>query len=156
MLNNYTRIIITIITIAFTHTLKAQVGVNTTAPASSLDVVGEPAIAASADGIIAPRITGDQLRTKTAYGADQEGALVYVTAADSAPAGQTINVTAPGYYYFDGTLWELVLVDNLYIADGTLAGNRSVTQNSFDLNFDANTLVIRGSNNSRYRYRYAK
>jgi len=33
------------------------------------------------------------------------GAMVYVTAADTAPAGQTINVTTPGYYAFDGTVW---------------------------------------------------
>ena len=33
------------------------------------------------------------------------GAMVYVTAADTAPAGQTINVTTTGYYAFDGTVW---------------------------------------------------
>lgn len=82
----------------------AQVGVNTTQPQSTLDVVGSPANVAKLDGIIAPRLTGDQLRAKT-YTANQTGAMVYVTAADSAPAVQTINVTAAGYYYFDGTVW---------------------------------------------------
>jgi|GEM_PF-1635558 len=34
---------------------------------------------------------------------------------------------------------------SIYAADGSLAGNRALTQNNFDLNFDANTLVIDGS-----------
>ncbi|TVZ16460.1 hypothetical protein [Maribacter sp. MAR_2009_72] len=36
---------------------------------------------------------------------------------------------------------------NLYTDDGSLSGNRAVTQNNFDLNFDANTLVISGNDN---------
>jgi hypothetical protein len=148
MLKYNTRIVF--IFLLFSSVLKAQVGVNTTTPASSLDVVGEPTDPTLSDGIIAPRLTGDQLRSKTSYGAGQEGALVYVTAADSAPAGQTINVTTSGYYYFNGTVWEQVtssaaIIDNLYTVNGTLTGNRDVTHSGFDLNFDANTLVVRGN-----------
>ncbi|UOU99811.1 hypothetical protein MUU74_07630 [Chryseobacterium daecheongense] len=84
----------------------AQVGINTSQAAATFDVVGFPSINTKADGMIAPRLTGDQLRAKsTAYTASQTGAIVYVTVADSAPAGQTINVTVPGYYYFNGTVW---------------------------------------------------
>ena len=82
----------------------AQVGINTDTPAATFDVVGKPTVTSALDGIIAPRIDGAQLRAKT-YTAAQTGALVYVTAADSAPAGQTLNVTSTGYYYFDGTVW---------------------------------------------------
>jgi len=35
---------------------------------------------------------------------------------------------------------------NIYNTDGTLTANRAVTQNNFDLNFDANTLVVSGNN----------
>ncbi|MFK7810759.1 MAG: hypothetical protein AB8F74_23325, partial [Saprospiraceae bacterium] len=38
-------------------------------------------------------------------------------------------------------------LDNIYNTDGTLTGNRSLTQSNFDLNFDANTLLIDGSAN---------
>jgi len=82
----------------------AQVGINTDTPAATFDVVGKPTVTSALDGIIAPRIDGAQLRAK-AYTAAQTGALVYVTAADTAPAGQTVNVTSTGYYYFDGTVW---------------------------------------------------
>ncbi|QBJ86044.1 hypothetical protein DDI74_07175 [Chryseobacterium gleum] len=40
-------------------------GINTTTPNASLDVVGKPANPAFYDGIIAPRITGNQLSAKT-------------------------------------------------------------------------------------------
>ncbi|MFD0798082.1 hypothetical protein ACFQZJ_11450 [Maribacter chungangensis] len=36
--------------------------------------------------------------------------------------------------------------DNIYTVDGILTGDRAVTQNNFDLNFDANTLVVSGDN----------
>jgi len=65
----------------------AQVGVNTQNPVVTLDVVGKPTDTSSLDGITAPRITGAQLRAKT-YTTAQTGTLVYITAADTAPAGQ--------------------------------------------------------------------
>ena len=82
----------------------AQVGIGTQNPAASLDIVGDPTNSAAMDGVIYPQLTGNQLRTK-AYTPTQMGAMVYVTAADTAPAGQTINVTTTGYYAFDGTVW---------------------------------------------------
>lgn len=81
-----------------------NVGINTTTPQATLDVTGQASNTSKLDGIIAPRLTGDELGNKN-YTAAQTGALVYVTAADSAPALQTVNVTAAGYYYFDGNVW---------------------------------------------------
>lgn len=85
--------------------ISAQVGINTNQGQATLDVVGSPSVITKMDGIIAPRLTETELNKKT-YGAPQIGALVYVTLADIAPAGQTVNVTSPGYYYFDGTQWQ--------------------------------------------------
>lgn len=79
----------------------AQIGINTEIPNATFDVVGNPTDANKLDGIIAPRISGDLLKVKT-YTAAQTGALVFVTAADSSPSGQTLDVTSPGYYYFNG------------------------------------------------------
>ncbi|MCT2407431.1 hypothetical protein NZD88_07770 [Chryseobacterium antibioticum] len=83
----------------------AQVGINTNQGQATLDVVGSPSVTTKMDGIIAPRLTETELNKKT-YGAAQIGALVYVTLADIAPANQTVNVTTPGYYYFDGAQWQ--------------------------------------------------
>lgn len=83
----------------------AQVGINVVMPQASLDVVGFPSDNSKLDGVIAPRLTGVQLKAKS-YTTAQTGAIVYVTAAEIAPAGQTIDVVVPGYYYFDGTKWS--------------------------------------------------
>ncbi|NQX86708.1 MAG: hypothetical protein HRT67_12525 [Flavobacteriaceae bacterium] len=87
----------------------SQAGINTMTPSATLDVTSDADAAASADGIIAPRLTGDQLRAKTAYSSAQTGILVYITSADSTPSGATVNVTSSGYYYFDGSVWEKLI-----------------------------------------------
>lgn len=87
----------------FLH-LSAQVGINTNVPVTTLDVVGKPDVITSLDGVIAPRMSGDQLRQKN-YLVAQQGALVYITSASSVLTGQVVNVVGSGYYYFDGSLW---------------------------------------------------
>jgi len=81
-------------------------------------VTGHPAVTSSLDGIFPPRLTGAQLRAKT-YTSAQVGAQVYVTAADTAPAGQTINVNNTGYYYFDGTIWRHLVDTTASLPNGT-------------------------------------
>ncbi len=85
----------------------AQVGINTATPKATLDVVAAPSDITKTDGLIAPRITGNELKTKDAlYTAIQTGAIIYATAAASPVTSKTINVTAIGYYYFDGSIWQ--------------------------------------------------
>ncbi len=133
-------------------TIQAQekLGVGTKTPATNLQVVGAPAMATSADGITIPTLTGDQLAAKNAeYVADETATMVYVTAAATTPAGKTINVTAAGFYYFDGTIWQQLTntnsQTNIYDDNGTIGTGRTlgVTDN---VNFDSNTLVIDGTN----------
>ena len=86
-------------------------------PKATLDVVAIPDYM-EAEGIIAPRLTGDRIQEKDAmYGAEQTGAIVYATAAAGMPEGKTANMTAAGYYYFDGSLWQM-----LNLPAGTVAG----------------------------------
>ena len=97
----------------------AQVGINTTTPASSLDVTGNPTIATSLDGVLPPRLTGDQLGLKT-YTALQKGALVYITAPKTTSSNtQVVYVNGPGLYQFDGTYW-LLTVGKMNLLYGTL------------------------------------
>jgi hypothetical protein len=85
----------------------AQIGINTESPKATLDVVGKPAVATSADGVIAPRMTGDQLRAKDGvYLPEQTGALVYVTQAVGIPSVKTAKVDKPGYYMYNGETWK--------------------------------------------------
>jgi hypothetical protein len=87
------------------HLSIAQIGIGTTDPKATLDIQGSPTIDSISDGVIAPRITGDQLQSKT-YTAEHVGALLYVTEEPTSPSGQVADVNAPGYYYFDGTVWK--------------------------------------------------
>lgn len=137
--------------VMLTKAQEGNVGINTSSPKATLDIVGKPADATRLDGLIAPRLTGDQLSSKT-YTAEQTGALVYATAAATSLTGQVVNVSASGYYYFNGTVWQAVssgsgTSTNIYNSDGILTGNRIVTQNNNNLTFTTGTgrLVVNGT-----------
>ncbi|WP_278377940.1 hypothetical protein [Chryseobacterium arthrosphaerae] len=87
--------------------LFSQVGVNNSNPQATLDVTAKTTDGSKPEGLIAPRLTGDQIRLgNNSYATAQTGTIIYATSGDSAPAGKTINITAPGYYYFDGNIWQ--------------------------------------------------
>ena len=103
--------IIGVLSLLLTTTAFSQVGIGTTVPKATLDIVGEASTATTPDGIIVPRLTGNELKAKDAvYTADQNGALVYVSAAASPTTAKTANVVAAGYYYYNSTdaLWFAV------------------------------------------------
>lgn len=91
-----------------------QIGINSSSPKATLDIVKNPTNVNLPDGIIAPRLTGDQLKAKdalyiktTSTVDGQTGTVVFVTTSvTGTPVGKTINVTSPGYYYFDGDVWK--------------------------------------------------
>ncbi|NIF04949.1 hypothetical protein F3J23_05795 [Chryseobacterium sp. Tr-659] len=129
---------------------KAQVGINTSSPAATLDVVAKTSgtTAGTPEGLISPRLTLSDLNLKSsAYTAAQTGTLVYVTnASNAAPSGKTINITAIGYYYFDGTLWQKMSgnasSDNIYSTNGTLQANRTVAMGDKTLGFTSGTPAV--------------
>ena len=90
--------------------LRGQVTIGAgTPPLATLEVVTSIADTSIAAGIIAPRLTGDELKARdNLYTALQIGAVVYVTVAVGTTSDKTTNVTNAGYYYFDGTLWQSV------------------------------------------------
>lgn len=104
-----TNLLSIIFVLIFSTILYGQIGINTPLPQATLDIVGDPANTTKLDGVIAPRLRGDDLAAKT-YTTAQTGAIVYVTAAVTAPLPltQTTNVTSVGYYYFDGTVWKSI------------------------------------------------
>lgn len=127
----------------------AQVGINTQLPQATFEVAASASDVTKTDGMIAPRITGNQLRAKNSrYTSAQDGAIIYVTAKDDIPSGKTANVTSIGYYYFDKTLnsnagqWVKIADvasipsnTNIYTNNGSLTGTRLVNQEGFSLAF---------------------
>jgi Repeat of unknown function (DUF5907) len=86
-----------------------KVGIGISAPNSTLDVIASSTDGSRAEGFIAPRLTGDQIKSGDAqYGANQTGTILYATAAVTASSTKTANITSAGYYYFDGSLWQKI------------------------------------------------
>lgn len=113
---------LTLLTTIFTLTISnAQVGINTENPKSTLDVQKSEKNEIL-DGIIAPRLTKEELNVKT-YTNEQTGALVYVTNSTltSTSTSQVANIITEGYYYFDGVLWQTL--KNNDITDWKISGN---------------------------------
>lgn len=101
----------------------AQVGVNTDSPQASLDISAKTTDGSKPEGVLAPRLTGDQIQLADGqYNATQRGMIIYATNPTTAPAGKTINITAAGYYYFDGLVWQKMGI-------GAYAGSASVALN---------------------------
>lgn len=110
----------------------AQIGIGTDNPKATLDVTGKPSETTIVDGIIPPKLTGDELTAKDAvYTTNQSGTVVYITAAATAPSAKTINVSASGFYFFDGTLWNALgngVIGSPFNLSGTStdAGNNKI------------------------------
>jgi hypothetical protein len=96
---------------ALSQAQQGRVGVNTTTPAATLDVVANTTDATKPDALLVPRMTRAQLAAKdAAYVAAQNGALAFITTLDGTAAGKTVNVTTTGFYYYDApnSVWVAV------------------------------------------------
>ncbi|MEY8758927.1 hypothetical protein [Chryseobacterium tongliaoense] len=143
--------------------LLSQVGINTSIPNATLDVTAKTTDGSKPEGILTPRLTGDQIKSADSqYTNLQRGTLIYATAAVTVSSTKTANITSAGYYYFDGNIWQRIMNQNLnmYNSDGTLEANRTVTMSDKTLAFtstattgtsqfqvDGNTLNIDAVNN---------
>ncbi|BFO67495.1 hypothetical protein [Chryseobacterium sp. KCF3-3] len=133
---NITLLILT--ALLFSIPAYAQVGINNTSPKATLDITAKTTNGTAPEGLIAPRLTGDQIKAADAqYTAAQAGTIIYATAAVTASSPKTVNMTTPGYYVFNGTVWTSFngSQQNIYNTDGTLTGNRTVSQGANNLAF---------------------
>ena len=124
----------------------AQVGIGTTTPNATLDITATnpSGPATNVDGILIPRVSRQRAQLMAAT---PTSTLVYINDVVSGTAtGTTINVTAVGFYFFNGTIWERIAagISN----DWALIGNSGTsattnfigTTDNIDLIFRRNNL----------------
>lgn len=99
----------------------SQVGVGTSAPDSTLDIVAANPTGASTtvDGILIPRV--DRQRAQSMTGT-LTSTMVYVNSiATGTATGTAINITSIGFYFYDGTVWQKIATGGS--SNWTLTGN---------------------------------
>ena len=136
------KVIVSSIFLACYGSCFSQVGIGTISPSGGalLD------ISSSDKGLLIPRVDISNLNTISPItGGNTSSLLVY----------NTNTTTGEGFHYWNGGQWIPILsggFNNLYTVDGTLAGNRIITQGTNTLNFttqsDPNTLFIDGANDN--------
>lgn len=111
-----------IILFSLASSVSAQVGINTSDPKATLDIQ-KGKDETKADGIIPPRVTGDELQDKEgSYDLPQNGAIVYVTAPRTTTTGaiKTINITSTGLYIYNATALNSDQLPGLWTKIGTI------------------------------------
>lgn len=133
--------IITLAVSLFSLTIFAQVGINNNTPKATLDITAQTTNGSKPEGLLPPRLTGDQIQAGDAqYTAAQAGIIIYATAAATAPSIKTANITAAGYYFYDGTAWQK-LTSGAAVADATTTA-KGIVQLAGDLSGTAASPAI--------------
>lgn len=86
----------------------SQVGVGTTAPDATLDLVAANPTGTSTnvDGILIPRVDRQRAQSMTAI---ITSTMIYVNSiATGSATGTAINITSLGFYYYDGAVWQKI------------------------------------------------
>jgi hypothetical protein len=82
----------------------AQVGVGTTTPAATLDITAANHPATPVVVVLVPLVPS--LRAQTMTGTPTSTLLYVNDISNGTATGTTVNVTAVGFYYFDGAFWQ--------------------------------------------------
>ena len=89
--------------------VNAQVGINTVTPIVTLQIEPTKTDGTTAEGLLLPRLTLQQLVTKDdLYQQVHDGALLYITDPTGSASTKTQNVTKRDFYSFDGNAMKWV------------------------------------------------
>ncbi|WP_080777540.1 hypothetical protein [Chryseobacterium phocaeense] len=122
-----------IATLLLFNTAYSQLGIYTESPKATLDIHPHPNLII-AEGLIAPRLSGEDLKARDLlYNSAKNGAFVYVTSKPNLPEGKTVDITSPGYYYYDANAGKWISMKG-GTSNVTYTGSASIalTGNSFE------------------------
>jgi len=144
-------------TFLYCSTLFGQIGLNTNTPNATLDIMANNNNGDSSEGLIAPRLSGNILQTaatNAVYGALQDGSIVYVTDPTTTLIGQTINVDAKGYYYYNSSknqwikmFFDMPTVNNGVTFGGGNIGLGGILNNFTQIDFNNFNIAFSGNGN---------
>ncbi|UTX48900.1 hypothetical protein [Chryseobacterium sp. MA9] len=141
---------IILLTLIFSNLVYSQVGINTTTPTASLDIVSKnpTGTATNIDGILIPRVDRERAQNMAAV---PNSTLIYINdISTGSQTGAAINIDNVGFYYFD-TVWtklgqsNSIPIQNIFLADGTSSsvapsnstGNNGTGYHQFQLTLPA-------------------
>jgi len=127
----------------------AQYGIGTTEPKTTLQIDGDALDDTKADGLIIPKLKLSQLEAKmttSAYGPDQDGAMVYIIDVTPSTLSETAGIVSKGLYIFnhDGTTgsWKATGENKLWSTRGNAGTDETTdfigTTDNVALNFRVN------------------
>lgn len=112
-----------------------QVGINTANPITSLDIVAKRNDGSTAEGVLPPRLSGDEIKAGDAqYLNSHAGTIIYVTAPVTVASNKTENLTSSGLYYFDGNVWQKMMPGDPKKFNLQMAGDIKNSVQSIDHN----------------------
>ncbi len=140
-----------LVLLSYTAQCQMKIGLPAGAPDASaiLDISNTGSLVAK--GFLGPQVALSSNNSPSPITSPATGLMVYNTATD----GVSPNDVAPGYYYWNGSLWVLFAVStysapvtssNIYGIDGTLSGNRTIGLGSYYMNLTDGKLGINNSN----------
>lgn len=138
---------------SFFYSQAGRIGMNTPDPKATLDITAKTDGRSQAEGLMIPRLTGDQIQTMTAsIQPGTESLMIYATASPVSPTSKVAKIIQPGYYFWNGTQWESMGANsNIYTSDGaitTALASRNVDLNGKNLIFSGTGSVGIGTNPS--------
>jgi len=130
------------LTLCASFTAFSQVGINTPSPNATLDITAKNStgISNNVDGLLVPRV--DRQRAQSMTGVPVSTMIYVNNITTGTQTGTAANIDAVGYYYFnEANVWTKLkgagsaIDTNIYNIDGTLTGNRVVSQEDKTLAF---------------------
>lgn len=85
--------------------IRAQVGINTTNPKSTLDITAKntTGTTTNVDGMLIPRVDRQRAQNMTNI---QTSTMIYVNdISTGTQTGTAVNINSVGFFYFDGKVW---------------------------------------------------
>ncbi|WP_106915865.1 hypothetical protein [Chryseobacterium aurantiacum] len=119
----------------------SQLGINKVGSDVTLDIAAKTINGTNPEGLIVPRLTGDQIQgADSQYTLSHRGTVIYALSAVTLPSVKTANMNKEGLYFFDGNIWQKLndgQGSNIYTVDGTLTGSRTVDIGNRVLSFSS-------------------